>query len=232
MTKPIIALDFKDMEAVRIFLKPFNESLFVKVGMELYLQNGPDIIKEIRNQGHEIFLDLKLHDIPNTVGQAMKGLGNLDIQMVNVHAAGGSIMMQRALEGLRDSGSTASLVAVTQLTSTSELMMQQEQNIQSSINDSILNYATLAQKSGLDGVVCSANESAMIREVLGDAFLKVTPGIRTPEDAKGDQVRIATPEFAKLNGATHIVVGRSITQDTNPVAKYHQIKKAWETDVK
>ncbi|MDJ1110810.1 MULTISPECIES: orotidine-5'-phosphate decarboxylase [Staphylococcaceae] len=232
MTKPIIALDFKDMEAVRIFLKPFNESLFVKVGMELYLQNGPDIIKEIRNQGHEIFLDLKLHDIPNTVGQAMKGLGNLDIQMVNVHAAGGSIMMQRALEGLRDSGSNASLIAVTQLTSTSELMMQQEQNIQSSINDSILNYATLAQKSGLDGVVCSANESAMIREVLGDAFLKVTPGIRTPEDAKGDQVRIATPEFAKLNGATHIVVGRSITQDTNPVAKYHQIKKAWETDVK
>ncbi|MGZ9848782.1 MULTISPECIES: orotidine-5'-phosphate decarboxylase [Staphylococcaceae] len=232
MTKPIIALDFKDMEAVRIFLKPFNESLFVKVGMELYLQNGPDIIKEIRNQGHEIFLDLKLHDIPNTVGQAMKGLGNLDIQMVNVHAAGGSIMMQRALEGLRDSGSNASLIAVTQLTSTSELMMQQEQNIQSSINDSILNYATLAQKSGLDGVVCSANESAMIRDALGASFLKVTPGIRTPEDAKGDQVRIATPEFAKLNGATHIVVGRSITQDTNPVAKYHQIKKAWETDVK
>lgn len=232
MTKPIIALDFKDMEAVRIFLKPFNESLFVKVGMELYLQNGPDIIKEIRNQGHEIFLDLKLHDIPNTVSQAMKGLGNLDIQMVNVHAAGGSIMMQRALEGLRDSGSNASLIAVTQLTSTSELMMQQEQNIQSSINDSILNYATLAQKSGLDGVVCSANESAMIRDALGASFLKVTPGIRTPEDAKGDQVRIATPEFAKLNGATHIVVGRSITQDTNPVAKYHQIKKAWETDVK
>lgn len=232
MTKPIIALDFKDMEAVRNFLGPFEESLFVKVGMELYLQNGPDIIKEIRNQGHEIFLDLKLHDIPNTVGQAMKGLGNLDIQMVNVHAAGGSIMMQRALEGLRDSGSNASLIAVTQLTSTSELMMQQEQNIQSSINDSILNYATLAQKSGLDGVVCSANESAMIRDALGASFLKVTPGIRTPEDAKGDQVRIATPEFAKLNGATHIVVGRSITQDTNPVAKYHQIKKAWETDVK
>lgn len=232
MSKPIIALDFKDMDAVRNFLGPFEESLFVKVGMELYLQNGLEIIKEIRNQGHEIFLDLKLHDIPNTVGQAMKGLGKLDIQMVNVHAAGGSIMMQRALEGLRDSGSNASLIAVTQLTSTSELMMQQEQNIQSSINDSILNYATLAQKSGLDGVVCSANESAMIRDALGASFLKVTPGIRTPEDAKGDQVRIATPEFAKLNGATHIVVGRSITQDTNPVAKYHQIKKAWETDVK
>ncbi len=155
MSKPIIALDFKDMDAVRNFLGPFEESLFVKVGMELYLQNGPDIIKEIRNQGHEIFLDLKLHDIPNTVGQAMKGLGKLDIQMVNVHAAGGSIMMQRALEGLRDSGSTASLIAVTQLTSTSELMMQQEQNIQSSINDSILSYASLAHKSGLDGVVCS-----------------------------------------------------------------------------
>ncbi|QCT74610.1 orotidine-5'-phosphate decarboxylase [Macrococcoides canis] len=231
MTKPIIALDFKDMEAVRTFLKPFNESLFVKVGMELYLQNGPDVIKEIRGFGHDIFLDLKLHDIPNTVGQAMKGLGKLDIQMVNVHAAGGSIMMQRAIEGLRDSGSTASLIAVTQLTSTSESMMQQEQNIQSTINESILNYATLAQQAGLDGVVCSANESAMIRDALDTSFLKVTPGIRTLDDAKGDQVRIATPEFAKLNGSTHIVVGRSITMDKDPVEKYHQIKKAWETDV-
>lgn len=232
MSKPIIALDFKDIDAVRNFLSPFEESLFVKVGMELYLQNGPEIIKEIRNQGHEIFLDLKLHDIPNTVGQAMKGLGKLDIQMVNVHAAGGSIMMQRALEGLRDSGSTASLIAVTQLTSTSELMMQQEQNIQSSINDSILSYATLAQKSGLDGVVCSANESAMIRDALGASFLKVTPGIRTLTDDKGDQVRVATPESAAENGSTHIVVGRSITNDANPVEKYRQIKKAWESNVK
>lgn len=162
----------------------------------------------------------------------MKGLGKLDIQMVNVHAAGGSIMMQRALEGLRDSGSTASLIAVTQLTSTSELMMQQEQNIQSSIDDSILSYATLAQKSGLDGVVCSANESAMIRDALGASFLKVTPGIRTLTDDKGDQVRVATPESAAENGSTHIVVGRSITNDANPVEKYRQIKKAWESNVK
>ncbi|WP_414056052.1 orotidine-5'-phosphate decarboxylase [Macrococcus equi] len=227
-TNPIIALDFKSMDEVNRFLKQFNTSLFVKVGMELYLQNGPDIIKQIRAMGHDIFLDLKLHDIPNTVGQAMKGLGKLDIQLVNVHAAGGSIMMKSALEGLRESGSDALLIAVTQLTSTSEAMMNREQNIQGSINDSIINYAQLTHESGLDGVVCSPNESQLITDAVGKDFLKVTPGIRTLEDAKGDQIRIATPETAKANGSTHIVVGRSITQDANPVDKYELIKKAWE----
>ncbi|TDL98754.1 orotidine-5'-phosphate decarboxylase [Macrococcus brunensis] len=227
-TNPIIALDFRNMEEVLTFLKPFDEQLFVKIGMELYLQNGPTIVKEVRDLGHDIFLDLKLHDIPNTVGQAMKGLAGLDIQMINVHAAGGSKMMTAALDGLKAGGSQAQLIAVTQLTSTSEEMMNEEQGIPGSINDSIVNYARVTRDAGLAGVVCSANESALIREALGEDFLKVTPGIRTLADAKGDQVRIATPEFARQNGSTHIVVGRSITQDSDPVAKYHSIKKAWE----
>ncbi|TDM03958.1 orotidine-5'-phosphate decarboxylase [Macrococcus carouselicus] len=227
-TNPIIALDFKNMEDVLAFLQPFDEQLFVKIGMELYLQNGPAIVKEVRDLGHDIFLDLKLHDIPNTVGQAMKGLSRLDIQMINVHAAGGSKMMEAALAGLKEGGSSAALIAVTQLTSTSENLMNKEQGIPGSINDSILNYAHVTQNAGLAGIVCSANESAMIRDALGEDFLKVTPGIRTMDDAKGDQVRIATPEFARQNGSTHIVVGRSITQDADPVAKYHSIKKAWE----
>ncbi|WJP98603.1 orotidine-5'-phosphate decarboxylase [Macrococcus bovicus] len=227
-TDPIIALDFKDMTEVLTFLKPFDERLFVKIGMELYLQNGPAIVKEVRDLGHDIFLDLKLHDIPNTVGQAMRGLAGLDIQMINVHAAGGSKMMRAALDGLQQGGSQAQLIAVTQLTSTSEEMMNQEQGIPGSINDSIVNYARVTRDAGLAGVVCSANESALIRDALGEAFLKVTPGIRTLEDAQGDQVRIATPEFARQNGSTHIVVGRSITQASDPVAKYHSIKKAWE----
>jgi len=227
-TNPIIALDFRSMEEVLTFLKPFDESLFVKIGMELYLQNGPAIVKEVHDLGHDIFLDLKLHDIPNTVGQAMKGLAELDIQMINVHAAGGSKMMKAALDGLKAGGSQAQLIAVTQLTSTSEEMMNQEQRIPGSINDSIVNYARVTHDAGLAGVVCSANESALVRDALGEKFLKVTPGIRTLEDAKGDQIRIATPEFARQNGSTHIVVGRSITQDSNPVEKYHSIKKAWE----
>ncbi|GGA97379.1 orotidine-5'-phosphate decarboxylase [Macrococcus hajekii] len=227
-TNPIIALDFRNMDEVMHFLKPFDETLFVKIGMELYMQNGPGIVKQVRELGHDIFLDLKLHDIPNTVGQAMKGLAALDIQMINVHAAGGSKMMTAALDGLQSGGSQAQLIAVTQLTSTSQGMMNKEQGIPGSINDSIVNYARITQEAGLAGVVCSANESALIREALGDTFLKVTPGIRTAEDAAGDQVRVATPEFAKQNGSTHIVVGRSITQAENPVEKYHFIKKAWE----
>lgn len=225
---PIIALDFKTLQEVEQFLLPFDENLFVKIGMELYLQNGPDLIKTIRDKGHDIFLDLKLHDIPNTVQGAMRGLGKLDIQMINVHAAGGTKMMKAGLEGLRESGSSAALIAVTQLTSTSEEMMQHEQKISLSIEESILNYAQLAQSAGLDGVVCSANESRLITEHLGSEFLKVTPGIRTLNDAKGDQVRIATPEFARENGSTHIVVGRAITQAEDPVAKYKLIKKAWD----
>lgn len=225
---PIIALDFKNKEEVEQFLSPFDEQLFVKIGMKLYLQNGPDIVKMVRDKGHDIFLDLKLHDIPNTVQGAMRGLGKLDIQMINVHAAGGTKMMTAGLNGLREAGSNAALIAVTQLTSTSEEMMQQQQLIKLPIEESIVNYARLAQTAGLDGVVCSAQESRLIAEQLGPEFLKVTPGIRTADDAQGDQVRIATPEYAKENGSTHIVVGRSITQAADPVAKYKMIKKAWE----
>lgn len=224
---PIIALDFKTIDEVLSFLQPFNEPLFVKIGMELYLQNGPTIIEQVRALGHDIFLDLKLHDIPNTVGMAMEGLARLDIQMINVHAAGGSKMMSEALAGLKRGGSQAKLIAVTQLTSTSQEMMQQEQLINTTMNDSILNYAKITKEAGLDGVVCSANESEMITKALGKTFLKVTPGIRMPEDSKGDQVRIATPHFAREHGATHIVVGRSITKDSNPIEKYNTIKKAW-----
>ena len=198
----IIALDFASKGEVIQFLQRFpNEKLFVKVGMELYYQEGPSIIQEIKEHGHHIFLDLKLHDIPNTVKSAMKGLAKLGCDLVNVHAAGGREMMEAALEGL-DAGTINGVkrplcIAVTQLTSTSEEQMQNEQLIPVSLQESVLHYATMTKKSGLDGVVCSSHEAAMIRESLGSEFLTVTPGIRLLDDAVGDQKRVATPEFAR-----------------------------------
>ncbi|RIO05982.1 orotidine-5'-phosphate decarboxylase, partial [Mammaliicoccus sciuri] len=155
---PIIALDFASKEDVMTFLKPFDEPLFVKVGMELFYQTGPTLIKDIKALGHDIFLDLKLHDIPNTVGKAMEGLAKLEVDLVNVHAAGGSEMMRRAVEGFRTQNEKTKIIAVTQLTSTTETMLHEEQNIQTSIEEAVLNYAKLAQQSGLDGVVCSPLE--------------------------------------------------------------------------
>lgn len=229
--KPMIALDFPTEEKVFNFLSKFHEPLFVKVGLELYLQEGPSIIRKIKEQGHEIFLDLKLHDIPNTVKSAMRGLAKLGVDVVNVHAAGGSIMMKAALEGLQEGTPTGkqrpALIAVTQLTSTSEEQMQKEQRIATTLEESVLNYAKLAKHSGLDGVVCSVLEANAIEQVCGKEFLKVTPGIRLEGGASHDQKRVATPAFAKENGSTHIVVGRAITQAADVVEAYHTVKALW-----
>ncbi|MGG0665373.1 orotidine-5'-phosphate decarboxylase [Viridibacillus arvi] len=229
--KPIIALDFPDEQKVMTFLSQFNEPLFVKVGLELYLQAGPDIIREFKAQGHDIFLDLKLHDIPNTVKSAMKGLAKLGVDLVNVHAAGGSNMMVAALEGLKEGTEEGkqrpALIAVTQLTSTTEEEMQNEQKINLSLDQSVLHYAKLAKSAGLDGVVCSVLEAKAISEVCGESFLKVTPGIRMAGGAAHDQKRVATPDFARQEGSTQIVVGRAITQAENPVEVYHAVQQLW-----
>lgn len=229
----IIALDFANRKEVERFLKPFEgRKLFVKVGMELFFQEGPSIVHLLKEKGHLIFLDLKLHDIPNTVKSAMKGLARLDCDLVNVHAAGGKEMMQAALEGL-DAGSSAgrkrpACIAVTQLTSTSEQQMNNEQLISVSLNESVLHYATLTKEAGLDGVVCSAWEAVSIRERLGPDFSLVTPGIRMKSENVGDQKRVATPEFARNVGVTSIVVGRSITRSTDPLKSYEKWMEAWK----
>jgi len=234
MQRPlIIALDFPDLQETNQFLSKFtNEKLYVKVGMELYYQEGPAIIHELKKQGHSIFLDLKLHDIPNTVKSAMKVLAKLGVDLVNVHCAGGTVMMEAALEGL-DQGTPAgkqrpSIIGVTQLTSTSEKVMKEELLIHHSLNDTVLHYATLAKQSGLDGVVCSSLEVPIIRESLGNEFMTITPGIRQLTDDVGDQTRIVTPEKARELGSTAIVVGRSITKAKDPSSAYHSIKQAWE----
>ena len=229
--KPIIALDFPSEEKVFQFLSQFQESLFVKVGLELYLQEGPSIINKIKAQGHEVFLDLKLHDIPNTVKSAMRGLAKLGVDVVNVHAAGGSEMMKAALEGLQDGTPEGkkrpALIAVTQLTSTSEEQMHHEQKIATTLEESVLNYAKLAKESGLDGVVCSVLEAKAIEKACGKEFLKVTPGIRLSGGVLHDQKRVATPSFAKENGSTHIVVGRAITQANDVLEAYHTVQASW-----
>lgn len=229
---PIIALDFASAEDAYQFLTPFEQSLFVKVGMELYLQEGPSIVYKLKEMGHDVFLDLKLHDIPNTVGHTMKGLARLGADLVNVHAAGGVAMMIAAREGL-DAGTAAgskrpSIIAVTQLTSTSELQMQQEQLVQTTIDASVVHYAELAKTAALDGVVCSVLEAKKIASVCGEEFLRVTPGIRLAEGEAHDQVRVATPVNARLLGSSHIVVGRAITKANDPVQAYETILKMWE----
>ncbi|RSD28082.1 orotidine-5'-phosphate decarboxylase [Mesobacillus subterraneus] len=229
----IIALDFPGKNQVMEFLKPFEqEQLFVKVGMELFYSEGPAIIEELKKQGHQIFLDLKLHDIPNTVKSSMKVLAGMGCDLVNVHAAGGSDMMNAALEGLE--AGTASghkrpyCIAVTQLTSTSENQVKQEQQITVGLQESVMNYAKLAQSSGLDGVVCSPHEADMIHGRLGKDFFTVTPGIRPAESALQDQKRAATPKFAREQGVSAIVVGRPITRSANPLESYLAIKNEWK----
>ncbi|EUJ24611.1 orotidine-5'-phosphate decarboxylase [Listeria grandensis] len=232
MTKPIIALDFASYAQVEAFLKRFpkGDTLSVKVGMELFYLEGPHLVERLKHEGHEIFLDLKLHDIPNTVKSAMIGLARMGVDMVNVHAAGGRAMMEAALEGL-EIGSSSSrrprLIAVTQLTSTSEAEMQSDQLIQASLMDSVLHYSTLANEAGLDGVVCSALEAGKIKEITRPEFLRVTPGIRLETDTKDDQKRVVTPHQAREIGATAIVVGRSITKATDPYQAYETILKEW-----
>ncbi|UII57351.1 orotidine-5'-phosphate decarboxylase [Cytobacillus spongiae] len=229
----IIALDFSNKQEVHQFLSHFHEEkLFVKVGMELFYQEGPSIIKELKEKEHQIFLDLKLHDIPNTVKSAMRGLAKLGCDLVNVHAAGGKEMMQAALEGLEEGTlpgeKRPACIAVTQLTSTSDEQMKKEQLINVSLNDSVLHYAKLAQAAGLDGVVCSSHEAGLITSQIGSEFLTVTPGIRLQEDQLADQKRVATPGLAKESGVSAIVVGRSITRSDDPLKSYHLFKREWE----
>ncbi len=231
----IIALDFPTLERTLDFLNRFEtkkekEKLFVKVGMELYLQNGPIVIEEIKKRGHKIFLDLKLHDIPNTVYSAAKGLAKFNIDILTVHAAGGSEMLKAAKRGIDEIGAKTKIVAITQLTSTSEEDMRREQNIQSIIEESVLNYANLAKESGIDGIVSSVWETEKIRKQSGKDFIIINPGIRLKEDSKGDQKRVATPLEAKQKGASYIVVGRSITSNENPLERYKYIKNMFESE--
>ena len=224
----IIACDFSGRQETMDFLNLFEGGRrpFVKIGMELFYSEGPDIVRAIRARGHRIFLDLKLHDIPNTVRKACKALSGLDVDMCNVHAAGTIDMMRAGLEGLtRPDGTRPLLIAVTQLTSTSEEKMRDELMIDAPINDVIVRYASNARAAGLDGVVCSPLESGMVKAACGQGFLTVTPGIRFASDSKDDQSRITTPARAREIGSDYIVVGRSITAAADPVAAYERCVK-------
>ena len=227
--RPVIALDFPSFEAVKEFLSlfPAEESLYLKVVMELYYAEGPEVVRYLKSLGHSVFLDLKLHDIPNTVKSAMKVLSQLGVDMTNVHAAGGVEMMKAAREGL---GTQAKLIAVTQLTSTSESQMQDFQNIQTSLQESVIHYAKKTAEAGLDGVVCSAQEVQLIKQATNSDFICLTPGIRPAGAAVGDQKRVMTPADAYQIGSDYIVVGRPITQAEDPVAAYHAIKDEWNQD--
>ena len=220
----IIALDFPSAADVYAFLDRFaEEKPFVKIGMELFYAEGPEIVRQIKARGHKIFLDLKLHDIPNTVKSAMRVLSRLDVDMVNLHAAGTADMMRAALEGLtREDGSRPLLLAVTQLTSTSEERMQKELLIAASMPDTVAHYAQNAKEAGLDGVVCSPLEAALVHEACGKDFATVTPGIRFLDSAADDQSRVMTPEKARQGGSDYIVVGRPITKAPDPVAAYRR----------
>jgi orotidine-5'-phosphate decarboxylase len=220
----IIACDFSSKEQTLAFLDKFTgRKPFVKIGMELFYAEGPEIVREIKKRGHRIFLDLKLHDIPNTVRKAMSVLSRLDVDMTNVHAAGTVDMMRAALEGLtREDGTRPLLIAVTQLTSTSEERMQRELLVAASINDTIVKYARNTYEAGLDGVVCSPLEAGMVKKECGMNFLTITPGVRFADGEVGDQVRVTTPARAREIGSDFIVVGRPITAAADPVAAYRR----------
>lgn len=222
----IIACDFNSKADLMTFLDKFeNEDRkpFLKVGMELFYAEGPAIVKEIKARGHKIFLDLKLHDIPNTVKKAMAVLSALDVDICNLHAAGTAAMMEAALEGLtRADGTRPLLIAVTQLTSTSEERMQKDLLIDRPLDEVVMHYAKNAKDAGLDGVVCSPLEAGKVKAVCGDAYLTVTPGVRFADGEVGDQVRVTTPAKARELGSDYIVVGRPITQAADPVQAYHR----------
>lgn len=231
MSRTMVALDFSKKEDVMNFLDKFDKPIYVKVGMELTYAFGFEMIREIKARGHEIFLDLKLHDIPNTVKNGMKNLAKLDVDVVNLHAAGGSAMMKAAMEGLNEgavNGKRPLCIAVTQLTSTSQEAMNEELLIPGDVKDVVISYAKLAKESGLDGVVCSVHEARAIHEACGADFLTVTPGIRLSSDSKDDQKRVATPQFAKEEGCDYIVVGRSITKSEDPYKTYNEIEAIME----
>ena len=218
----IVACDFSSKEEVFSFLDKFEDvKPFVKIGMELFYAEGPEIVREIKKRGHKIFLDLKLHDIPNTVKKSMAVLSNLDVDMTNLHASGTCRMMEAALEGLtRPDGTRPILIAVTQLTSTDQESMQKDLLINEDIDKVVMHYAHNAKISGLDGVVCSPLEAQKVHDVCGKDFITVTPGVRFADGDIGDQKRVMTPAQAKKIGSDYIVVGRPITQAADPVAAY------------
>ena len=220
----IIACDFSSKQEVIDFLSQFKEEKpFVKIGMELFYAAGPEIVKEIKAMGHKIFLDLKLHDIPNTVMKAMRVLSQLDVDMCNLHAAGTISMMEAAIKGLtREDGTRPILIAVTQLTSTSEERMKEDLLINEPIDKVVMHYALNAKKAGLDGVVCSPLEAEKVHNTCGSEFITVTPGVRFADGDIGDQVRVTTPAKAREIGSDYIVVGRPITQADDPVAAYRR----------
>ena len=225
----IIACDFQEPDACFRFLDRFTDRKpFVKIGMEVFYGNGPQIVREIKQRGHKIFLDLKLHDIPNTVHQSMRKLAELDVDMVNVHAAGTIRMMEAARSALDEKGSHAILLAVTQLTSTSEDVMRRELLIDRSIEETVRHYAANAKAAGCSGVVCSPLEVQAVHAHCGAGFVTVTPGIRFADDDKGDQRRVTTPAKARELGSDFIVVGRSITAAPDPVAAYQRAVREFE----
>lgn len=223
----IIALDFGSGREALEFLDRFEgepKKPYVKIGMELFYAEGPEIVREIKRRGHKIFLDLKLHDIPNTVKKAMKVLSGLDVDIVNLHAAGGKKMMEAALEGLtREDGTRPLLIAVTQLTSTSPDVLKDELLIETPMEETIMRYAQNAKEAGLDGVVCSPLEVRAVKERCGEKFLTVTPGIRFADSKADDQVRVTTPEKARELGSDFIVMGRPITQAQDPVERWRSV---------
>lgn len=231
--RPIIALDFSTWQEVEDFLRffPEEEKLFVKIGMELFYQEGPEIVRYLKDAGHDVFLDLKLHDIPNTVEKAMRVLAKLGVDVTCVHAAGGIRMMEAAMRGLEEGtpegGKRPLLLAITQLTSTSEEEMHADQLIEVPLEKSVIHYANCAKKAGLDGVVSSAWEVEAIKETAGDEFVCLTPGIRPEGTVAGDQTRVVTPSQAREIGSTFIVVGRPITQATDPYEAYRTIQTEW-----
>lgn len=223
----IIACDFAGKQQVLDFLEKFGErKLFLKIGMELFYAEGPEIVREIKKRGHKIFLDLKLHDIPNTVKKAMSVLSRLDVDITNLHAGGTKAMMEAALEGLtREDGTRPLLIAVTQLTSTNQERMENDLLIKEPMDKVVMHYAKNAAEAGLDGVVCSPLEAGKVHEICGKNFLTVTPGVRFADGEKGDQARVMTPAQAKEIGSDYIVVGRPITAAEDPVAAYDRCVK-------
>lgn len=224
MKDVIVALDFKNKKEALSFLKNFEESIYVKIGMELFYSEGPEIVREIKGMGHKIFLDLKFHDIPNTVAGAMRSCLSLGVDMINLHASGGSKMMESAMEEAKKAAKMPLVIAVTVLTSMDEKTMKEELHVESSVEEAVLNYARLTQKSGLQGIVCSALEVKKIKEVMGKDFLTITPGIRPLDSSSGDQSRVVTPAMARELGSDYIVVGRPITKAENPIETYEKIK--------
>lgn len=221
----IIALDFGTEKEVMDFLSQFTgEKPYVKIGMELFYATGPDLVRKVKAMGHKIFLDLKLHDIPNTVKGGMRSLSKLDVDMTNLHAHGGITMMKAAIEGLtRDDGTRPLLISIATLTSISEKALKEELLVETPLNEAVVHYSKITKIAGLDGTVCSPLESKVVHEACGADFITVTPGVRYPDGDVGDQIRVTTPAMAKEIGSDYIVVGRPITRAENPVAAYERV---------